>query len=332
VRIVLGVDGGGTKTEAVVADERGTVLGVGTSGASNWEDVGLGGAGAAFRVAVGEALSAAGSSAEDLAHSVFGLAGVDWPSDVERLGFAIDPLHLGGGRDIVNDSLVALRAGTDSLSAVVVVAGTGSVVAGRNPEGATFRTLGLGSLFGDFNSASEVSEEAVRAVAGAYVGRGSATALSELLCRRFELPTVADLLEHLSRHELHGRVEDDVEDVSPLVIAAAGEGDGVAREILDRAGRGLGSSVVLVGARLGLLGKPFDVVLTGGFLAAAEGLVTGPLQQVVRQETLEATFRILETQPVVGGVLMAIEAIGGDAPPEVRARLREDVHRALARS
>jgi N-acetylglucosamine kinase-like BadF-type ATPase len=321
VSVVIGVDGGGTKTEAVVADERGTYLGRGLSGPSNWEDVGLGGAGASFRVAVGEALAAVGAEADDVAYSVFGLAGVDWPSDVERLAFAIDPLGLGGGRAILNDSEIVLRAGTDSACAVAVVAGGGSVVAGRNDADGKFRTLGLGSLFGDFSSAIDVSEEAVRAVARAYTGRGPSTALTEALCRRFERPTADDLLEFLSRRELHGRIENEIENVAPLVIQAAGEGDGVARVILDRIGREMGSDVVLVAARLGMLREPFDVVLAGGFLAAAGEFVIEPLQQVVRLETSDVTFVHLSTAPVVGAVLVALEAVGGEAGADVRARL-----------
>jgi len=328
----VGVDGGGTKTNAVVADETARVLGVGTSGPSNWEEVGLGGAGAAFRVAVGEALTQGGVDPADVARSVFGLAGVDWPSDLERLRYAVDPLQLDGGYEIMNDSLVAMRAGTDRPAAIAVVAGTGSVVSGRSPSGETFRTLGLGSLFGDFNSATEVSQEAVRAVARSYVGRGPSTALSELLCSRFAVPTVADLLESLSRRETHGRIEDEIENVSPLVIRAASDGDGVAREILDRAGRELGSTVVLVAARLGLLQDPFDVVLSGGFIAAAGTFVTDPLEQVVRLETSDAAFVMLDRPPVVGAVLMALEAIGAPAGADARARLGTELARLYAPS
>jgi N-acetylglucosamine kinase-like BadF-type ATPase len=330
VTVVVGVDGGGTKTEAVVADERGTFLGAGRSGPSNWEDVGLGGAGASFRVAVGEALAAAGAQTEDVGYSVFGLAGVDWPSDVERLDFAIDPLALAGGRAILNDSEIVLRAGTDSPAAVAVVAGGGSVVAGRNAAGERFRTLGLGPLFGDFSSAIDVSEEAVRAVARAYTGRGPSTALTEAMCRRFERPTADDLLEFLSRRELHGRIENEVENVAPLVIDAASEGDGVSREILDRVGREMGSDVVLVAARLRMLREPFDVVLAGGFLAAAGEFVTEPLQQVVRLETSDVAFVHLSTAPVVGAVLVALEAVDGDAGADVRARLAAAVGNTVA--
>jgi N-acetylglucosamine kinase-like BadF-type ATPase len=332
VTVVLGIDGGGTKTEALVADERGALLGVGLSGPSNWEDVGLGGAGAAIRVAVGEALHAAGVAVDAVAHAVFGLSGVDWPSDVERLAYAIDPLGLAGGRSVVNDSEIVLRAGTDSPSAIVVLAGGGSVVAGRNAAGDRFRTLGVGSLFGDFSSAIDVSEEAVRAVAHAYTGRGPATALSSLLCRRFDRATPADLLEFLSRRELHGRIENEIDNVSPLVIQAAADGDGVARAILDRAGRAMGSDVVLVAARLRMLAEPFDVILAGGFLAAAGDLVTGPLQQSVRLETSDATFTRLETAPAVGAILLALEAVGVDAGEAIRERLAGAVGDEAARA
>ena len=120
---------------------------------------------------------------------------------------------------------------------------------------------------------------------------------------------------------MHGRIENEVENVSPLVIETAANGDGVAREILDRVGREMGSDVVLVAARLGMLRGAFDVVLAGGFLTAAGEFVTEPLQQVVRLETSDATFSHLSTSPVVGAVLMGLEAVGGDAGADVRARL-----------
>lgn len=179
--VVLGVDGGGTKTHVLAVDERGEVLGAAVNGPSNWELVGLGGTGAALRVAVAEALQQANLEPEDIDASVFGLAGVDWPADLELLGFAIDPLGIGGPRQIVNDAFVALRAGARHAWGVVVIAGSGSVAAGRSPEGEVFRTLGLGRMYGDFGSATDVSEEAVLAVARAYTGRGPGTALTDLL-------------------------------------------------------------------------------------------------------------------------------------------------------
>jgi N-acetylglucosamine kinase-like BadF-type ATPase len=81
VRPVLGADGGGSKTHALVADERGEVLGFASSGRSNWEDTGLEAAGAALAEAVGGALAAAQVPPGGLAAGAFGLAGLDWGPD-----------------------------------------------------------------------------------------------------------------------------------------------------------------------------------------------------------------------------------------------------------
>src|SRR5205823_2825674 len=122
----------------------------------NWEDVGIEAAAAALRSCAREALDAAGVAAESVDGSVFTLAGVDFPIDEGRLSGIPLALGLAEPTRIMNDAFAALRAGTDQPHGVVVVAGTGSVVAGRNERGREFRTLGLGPTFGDVGSASEV--------------------------------------------------------------------------------------------------------------------------------------------------------------------------------
>jgi hypothetical protein len=115
------------------------------------------------------------------------------------LAALIDPLGLGGPRRLDNDSFIALRAGTSQPFGVVVIAGTGTVAAGRDPTGRTFRTFGLEPMYGDFGSATDVAEEAVHAVADAYKGRGPATTLSELLPPLAGCSSPVELLQRLSR-------------------------------------------------------------------------------------------------------------------------------------
>src|SRR2546427_6178675 len=103
---VLGVDGGGTKTHAIVADAEGQVLGFGVQGPSNWEEVGLARAADALQRAAAIALAEAHLPPQDLAASVFGLAGVDWESDQARVANILYTLQLGGPREIVNDAFV----------------------------------------------------------------------------------------------------------------------------------------------------------------------------------------------------------------------------------
>ena len=81
MRAVLGVEGGGSHTHAVVADASGQILGVGKNNdAANWEDVGISAASAAIRSCVTEAIGAAGLQTSEISTSVFGLAGIDFPT------------------------------------------------------------------------------------------------------------------------------------------------------------------------------------------------------------------------------------------------------------
>ena len=156
MNLVLGVDGGGSKTHAVVADDEGNFRGFATNGPSNWETVGLRGAADSLRDATVKALAPTGKGVRDLKAAAFGLAGVDWESDFPRVNGVIDQLELGCDHVLVNDSMVALRAGTRDQHGVVLVAGTGAVAAGVNRAGETFRTLGQGMMLGDVGSASDV--------------------------------------------------------------------------------------------------------------------------------------------------------------------------------
>ena len=113
-----------------------------------------------------------------------------------------------------------------------------------------YRTLGLGRILGDAGSASDVSEDALRAVADAYVGRGPETALSDVFCRLTNSSSVAEMLEDFSRGG------EPALSAAPEVLRVAEEGDEVARRIVAWAGEELGWSAALVARRLGMDGRP----------------------------------------------------------------------------
>ena len=315
MRAVLGVDGGGSKTHALVADERGEVLGFSSSGRSNWEDTGLEAAGAALAEATGGALAAAQVPPGALAASAFGLAGLDWDPDRPMLGALLDPLGLAGPRRLENDSFIALRAGASRPFGVVVIAGTGHVAAGRDPAGRTVRTLGLGPMYGDFGSATDVAEEAVRAVADAYTGRGPATSLSRLLPPLAGCASAEQLLQRLSR----GLVP--LPEAAPLVLQEAEAGDPACRQIVLHAGASLGESAAVVARRLGLGGQRFELVLAGGLFRSRNRLLEGALVDTMARQAPQAVPVHLTCRPVVGAALDALDLAGLPTDPGVRDRL-----------
>jgi N-acetylglucosamine kinase-like BadF-type ATPase len=313
VTLVLGIDGGGTKTHALVLDEAGAVRGFATDGPGNWEVVGLRGAGDAIREAAHKALAEAGARPGDLAAAVFGLAGVDWPSDVPRLTGEAEQLGTGGPILVQNDAFVALRAGAPSGWGVVVIGGTGSVAAGRTRDGRTFRTLGQGAELGDTGSASDVSDAGLRAVADAYTGRGPATELTELMCSLYGCRSAAELLEQASRGVQRAR------SAAPTVLRAAAAGDEVACGIVIWAGRCLGESAALVARRLEMGGDEFDLVLAGGLFRGESGLLLETVRATVAAAAPGARPVPLEAPPVAGAALAALELAGVDAGGAVHA-------------
>lgn len=324
----VGVDAGGTKTHALVADEAGEVLGIGRAGTGNWEGVGLDGTLAALRQAVGEALSAARTTPQEVTAAAYGLAGLDWPSDEARLRPLVEELGLSGPSVLVNDTFVALRAGAREPWGVVIVAGTGTTVAGRNRQGQMARTLGLGYPFDDWGSAPDLAQAALHAVARAYTGRGPATTLSDRLVRLVGAADIPDLLEGVSRWRYH--LLPLVADVVQALMEEADGGDSAAREIVLRAGRELGGGAVIVIRRLGMEETEFDLVLAGGLFRSATPLLLDTLYQTVRAIAPGARLVRLSVPPVVGGVLLAMDAAGWAVTLEVRARLEEGARRHLA--
>lgn len=323
--LYLGVDAGGTKTHALIADGAGRVRGAGVAGPGNWEGVGLEGALAAYREAVEQALAEAGASVGQLAAGGYGLAGYDWPSDHARLDPLVQKLGVPGPRVLVNDSAVALRAGAEDGVGVVIIAGTGTTVAGCNPAGQRWRTFGEGNDLGDLGGAGDIARLALRAVARAYTGAGPATALTEVFVRHYGAKSAIEMLEWIVR----GQAPRPTGALAPQVFAAAEAGDAVAEAIIREVGTALGGNAAAVIRRLEMGELRFPVVLAGGVFRSRSEALVAAIMAPVRAVAPRAHPRPLETLPVVGGVLLAMEAAGMDVTPAVHRRLAEEARERL---
>jgi N-acetylglucosamine kinase-like BadF-type ATPase len=316
-RYYLGVDAGGTKTHALIADTTGRIYGAGRAGTGNWESVGLDGAARSLAQALDGALNSAGMSKADLCGAGYGLAGMDWPSDEPRLLSVLDTLELPGPRVLVNDAYVALRAGSDAGYGIAVISGTGVTVVGRNRAGEHFRTFALGGEWGDFGSSSDVVGLATRAIAYAHTGRGPATRLTERLLEHYQLRDTLDLVERITRGQAappNGRL-------APLVFATAAAGDEVARAVLVEVGQELGRNAVAIACKLQMLDQPFDLVLAGGTFRDPYPLFRDVLIDLVRASAPYVQPAPLLAAPAVGGALLAMEVAGEAVGAHVRHQL-----------
>jgi N-acetylglucosamine kinase-like BadF-type ATPase len=320
---VLGIDGGGRKTYAVVTDETGRLVGAADATASNWEIVGQDAARDALSVVASEAIARGGLDESNIAAVVLGLAGMDWPSDEPRLRELSSRVAPAAPRRIVNDAFIALRAGASESWGIAVIAGTGTVAVGRDPVGNEFRTIGEGRTFGDFGDEFDVSELAVAAVADQYTGRGPATMLTDMLLERLGESSVEAMLERLARFDPRFRAP-ELQNLTPMVLAATEAGDLVARTVLERIGQALGEAAGVVARRLNLSNLPVEVVLAGGLFRTPNRYLLDELELGVRHTAPRAEVHLLTCPPVVGAALMAMELDRIPITSNASARLRDE--------
>jgi N-acetylglucosamine kinase-like BadF-type ATPase len=303
-QVVLGMDVGASHTRAVLADGHGLILGVGRAGSGNWEVVGLEGARQAYATALDAVLADAGLEREAIAASAYGLAGLDWPSDVGRLGPVIASLGVPGPREMVNDVFLLLRAGTPDGVGVAAIAGSGTKVVGRNRAGETASTFGAGYPFTDWGGAWDIAAAAVHAVTQAYFKMGPATELAERMQAFAGIDETIELLEGIMRRQVNigGRF-------APQVLECAAGGDAVAQEIVGRVGKRVGANVLVVARELGLLGEPFDLVMAGGVFSSRSPLLYQSLAETLQEAGVQANLVPLNAPPVVGAILLALDLL-----------------------
>lgn len=299
----LGIDIGGTKSHALIADEHGRAVGFGEAGPGNWESVGWAETGRVMQAITAEALAGAGLSRADISGAGFGIGGYDWPEDHAPHASIIESLHLPGPFIAGNDTLIALAAGASEGWGVVVIAGTSNNALGRDRQGRLGRMVGS-SWFGEFAGAGEIIHKAQQAVAAAWTRRGPETQLTAAFLAATGAAGVEDLLAGLmrGRYELSARH-------APLVFAVAESGDEVAHKIISWAGCELGSLACGIIHQLGFEQVEFELVQAGSIYKGSP-LLSAAMRDTVLNLAPHARFVRLEAPPVVGGVLLGMEAAG----------------------
>lgn len=276
---VVGVDGGGSKSHAVIVDADGRIMGEGTSGPSNPLRVGIARAAAAVGEAIDKACEAAQVRREDILAAEVGLAGARRTELRERVREALSNLGI-ADVEVVGDADIALYGATDGEPGVVVIAGTGSVCCGVNARGKRNCAGGWGPVAGDEGGGAWIARRALQAIAHASDGRGPKTSLMAAACAYFHVTTPEDLSTAIYAPTM---TNERLAGFGKQVIEAAKAKDPVAREIMAEAGSELGLAVAAVIRNLKLEPERFQVAYVGGVFAAGGELVLGPMCERIHE-------------------------------------------------
>ena len=301
-KLVAGVDGGGTRTRAVVLDGH-RVIGEGEAGPSNPLRVGVSHGVTAIRDAIDRACGAALIHRDDLVAVGIGLAGVRRKDIRTRMHDVLVETLGVETIEIVSDGDIALYGATDGKPGVVIISGTGSISVGVNRHGKRVYAGGWGPVAGDEGSGSWIARRALQMVARASDGRGPQTALTEAACEYFQVSAVEDLSTAIYAPTI---TNDRIAGFSRQVIATARIGDEVALGIIDEAGKELGKAAVAVIRKLKMEQDRFQVAFVGGVFAAGE-LIVAPLREQVMRVARKAFIGQPSFSPTVAAARMAQE-------------------------
>ncbi|HZW32302.1 MAG TPA: BadF/BadG/BcrA/BcrD ATPase family protein [Isosphaeraceae bacterium] len=312
-RRLLGVDGGGTSTEAWLAEPGLRILGRGSGGPSNAKAVGLEAARRALDTAIGAAFDAAGLVPAPVDVACLGLAGFDRPEDRQVLAGWADEARWADRLVLVNDGALIVAAGTPEGWGVGVIAGTGSIAVGRTPEGRTARAGGWGHLIGDEGSAYALVLDALRLVARRADGRDARPAgpgpdpLTDRLCAALGVAQPSQIVTALYAP---GFDRARVAAMAPEVLAACAAAPEDAARLLVPAGAALAAMVAAVAQALGWSSGELPLAAAGSFLLSATAVRQAMSDDLVRRGYQPAVTPVPD--PARGAVILAERALAGD--------------------
>lgn len=302
--LVLGIDGGGTKTVAWLAplayDGTGTVLGRGTAGPGNPRAAGFETAQANIDAAIASAFADAKLPRTTVAAACLSLAGAGRASEQEQIAGWAESRSLATKIIVTDDAEPILAVAGDNENSIALIAGTGSLCVGRTTTGCRARAGGWGYLLGDEGSGYAIGLAALRAAVRAADGRGPATDLLGVLLKRLDAATPQQLVERVYAADMTRERIATLADV-PFDLAAA---DAVAERIVDGAVNDLSDMVASVVRQLSLSAEPFTLTRAGGALLKLLNYSERVLPAVLARGVRPARWLVVH-EPVVGAVAIA---------------------------
>lgn len=243
---------------------------------------------------------------DDIAAIVLGTTGGGRKSDAEDLEKAIT--HLAAHKRILlnnfrveSDARIALEGAFSGKPGSILIAGTGSIMFGKDSKGIIHRVGGFGRFIGDEGSGFRLGQKGLNSVAREFDGRGNKTLISELLKEKFKIESPENLITEIYRNNF------DIASVAPLVIEAAEKGDKIAQDIIETEADEL--VLHIESMRKKLKEKKMYVALIGS-LIATENFYSFRFREKVVQKFDDVVIKDAENPPEIGAAILAKQLAG----------------------
>ncbi|MDD8018025.1 MAG: BadF/BadG/BcrA/BcrD ATPase family protein [Bacteroidota bacterium] len=232
-KFIIGMDGGGTKTHAVIANLNGDILAEHTAGPSNFQIIGVEKTAEAIYSLIGLCCESVECSVDQIVSVVLGLTGAGRVGDQKRMADGLKKYSAKRNvrlKKIIveSDARIALEGAFKGDSGIILIAGTGSIAFGKDAKGNVHRVGGWGRILGDEGSGYFIGRLGMTAVAHELDGRGEKTKLSTMIAKKFRLTDQSEIITAVYKDNF------DIASIAPLVLKGAEENDAVCRMIVEQ--------------------------------------------------------------------------------------------------
>ncbi len=315
MKLFLGIDGGGTKTEFLLVDESGALCARECLQSSYYMQCGFDGVKAILQQGMAAVLQGAGASFAELGGLCAGLAAFgEVEQDARTLGAIVEDVAQGVPHLVVNDVVVGWAGALGLKSGINIVSGTGSIAYGADEQDNSMRCGGWGHQIGDEGSAYWIGKNAIRHFSLQSDGREEKTLLYERMKAHFALERDFDIIDVFHKFNRTQRAK-----ISELVCELAREGDASALSMFDDAASELARMAQAIVCGLSFSQSPILVSGTGGVFRSGD-LLLRPLSQAL--SSMGCVFEAPVLSPAQGAALMAAVRLGAHEATQLVPQLR----------
>ncbi|GBD87373.1 glucosamine kinase GspK [bacterium BMS3Abin03] len=305
MKYLIGLDCGATKTECAVADVDGNILYTAAGKPVNLLVAGTYEASKNILSLIKECESEFNFTRDGIEQLVVGAAGAGRKNDADNFKSSLSELLESNGIKIkslhvVTDARIALNGAFPKSSGCILIAGTGSIIYGKDDRGNIYRAGGFGRLIGDEGSGYSIGRKALQAAAKYFDNRNEKTQIADLLADEFNIKTTDDLINKVYKENI------DIAAVAKLTLTAAESGDNSAIKILDDESNELMLHIKTI---LDKINSP-DLKLTfAGSLLTNDNIYSKMLKEKIQSSFPAVKIVEPKHQPVEGAILIAKEML-----------------------
>ena len=231
MKYLIGFDCGATKTDCALADINGNILYTTTGGAANYLVTGTAGTSKIILSLLNNCIKKINADYSKIENIVIGAAGAGRREDADKLEnslykiFSADGIKLKSLK-VVSDAQIALQGAFPTEAGCILIAGTGSIIYGKDEKGTIYRAGGFGRLLGDEGSGYSIGRKGLQAAAKHFDGRGDETFIVKLIEEKYSIKTSDELITKVYNKNF------DIASIAEVVIIAAENEDLIAHHIL----------------------------------------------------------------------------------------------------